>query len=130
MAQVRKTEGKWIPNGRFVEIWKCSTCEGTCNTGTGTAPDGDKGLWCIPCANNGVKGSLQTVQIPDVDYVRGYTEVLCCGDWLMCDRFTNTCGTCNRDYNGSGQELAPRSQWGEETGESATDILNIDAEGY
>lgn len=29
---------------------------------------------------------------------------------------TNTCD-CGREYNGSGQELAPRHQWGEETGE-------------
>lgn len=32
-----------------------------------------------------------------------------------------TCSGCGRDYNGSGQELAPRSQWGEETGETAAD---------
>lgn len=39
--------------------------------------------------------------------------------------FTNTCDGCGRDYNMSGQELAPRSQWGEETGESLGDILRI-----
>lgn len=39
--------------------------------------------------------------------------------------FTNTCD-CGADYNGSGQRLAPRSQWGEETGESVSDILDID----
>lgn len=36
--------------------------------------------------------------------------------------FTNTC-ECGLDYNMSGQQLAPREQWGEETGESADDIL-------
>ncbi len=35
----------------------------------------------------------------------------------------NTCD-CGRDYNAFGQILAPRSQWGEETGESLSDILN------
>jgi hypothetical protein len=30
--------------------------------------------------------------------------------------FTNTC-ECGAEYNMSGQRLAPRSQWGEETGE-------------
>ena len=30
--------------------------------------------------------------------------------------FTTTCD-CGKDYNSSGQELAPREQWGEETGE-------------
>lgn len=40
--------------------------------------------------------------------------------------FTNTCEKCGTDYNSSGQELAPRSQWGEETGESVSDILSVD----
>jgi hypothetical protein len=41
-----------------------------------------------------------------------------CGDELgLYDPMTNTCG-CGREYNGSGQELAPRRFWGEETGES------------
>lgn len=31
------------------------------------------------------------------------------------------CEKCQREYNSSGQELAPRSQWGEETGEHASD---------
>ena len=47
-----------------------------------------------------------------------------------CDRevvlygFTNTC-ECGADYNWAGQELASREQWGEETGESLSDILSI-----
>ncbi len=48
-----------------------------------------------------------------------------CGATVEFGRFTNTCHKCNRDYNSSGQELAPRSQWGEETGESLSDILQI-----
>ena len=28
------------------------------------------------------------------------------------------CDRCEKEYNGSGQSLAPRSQWGEETGET------------
>lgn len=40
--------------------------------------------------------------------------------------FTNTCD-CGADYNSAGQELAPRSQWGEETGETADDILRGEA---
>jgi hypothetical protein len=47
-----------------------------------------------------------------------------CGRTLDLRGFTNTCD-CGRDYNCVGQELAPRSQWGEETGESASDILPI-----
>ena len=50
----------------------------------------------------------------------------------MCERcdnevdltgFTNTCNICDADYNLDGQLLAPRSQWGEETGETASNIL-------
>lgn len=31
------------------------------------------------------------------------------------------CQHCGREYNSAGQLLAPRSQWGEETGETAQD---------
>lgn len=59
---------------------------------------------------------------------RGLTEVMCCGEWLECTRFTNTCGNCNADYNMSGHMLAPREQWGEDTGESILDILWADCD--
>lgn len=49
----------------------------------------------------------------------------CCGQKVYLDRFTNTCDNCGTDYNSAGQELAPREQWGEETGESLADILRI-----
>jgi hypothetical protein len=39
---------------------------------------------------------------------------------------TNTCDECGRDYNSSGQLLAPREQWGWDTGESLSDILMSD----
>ena len=39
-----------------------------------------------------------------------------CGERLELVNFTNTCD-CGRDYNSSGQLLAPREQWGAETGE-------------
>lgn len=48
-----------------------------------------------------------------------------CGEELLLYGFTNTC-LCGRDYNMEGQLLAPRSQWGEETGESVEDILSVD----
>lgn len=31
------------------------------------------------------------------------------------------CNYCGREYNSAGQLLAPREQWGEETGETAQD---------
>jgi len=40
-----------------------------------------------------------------------------CGEEVALAHFTNTC-ECGADYNSSGQRLAPRSQWGEETGEA------------
>lgn len=39
-----------------------------------------------------------------------------CGREVELGSFTNTC-ECGRDYNSAGQLLAPRCQWGEETGE-------------
>lgn len=41
------------------------------------------------------------------------------------------CPNCGTEHNSFGQRLAPRSQWGEETGESYGDIINPrDPEGY
>lgn len=55
------------------------------------------------------------------DDTKMVVEVRCCDHWLSCPHFTNTCENCESDYNFSGQRLAPRSQWGEETGESWQD---------
>lgn len=46
-----------------------------------------------------------------------------CGTEVILDSFTNTCERCGRDYNQSGTLLAPREQWGEETGEHWTDVV-------
>ena len=48
-----------------------------------------------------------------------------CGTRVELSGFTNTCVKCGADYNSAGQRLAPREQWGEETGESIGDILRI-----
>lgn len=48
-----------------------------------------------------------------------------CGCEVTLDGFTNTCDRCERDYNSGGQLLAPRSQWGEETGEAFCDLQDI-----
>lgn len=55
------------------------------------------------------------------DEERSDPAIRCCGVELVCDAFTNTCDHCGADYNFAGQLLAPRSQWGEETGESWMD---------
>ncbi len=55
------------------------------------------------------------------DEERSDPAIRCCGVELVCDSFTNTCDRCGADYNFAGQQLAPRSQWGEETGEHWTE---------
>ena len=58
-----------------------------------------------------------------------YRNINClkCGKTITINTgaFTNPCENdfCDADYNWSGQLLAPRSQWGEETGESAFEIM-------
>ena len=60
-----------------------------------------------------------------VGYMRSVDYLRCdCGAHVPLTGFTNSCD-CGADYNRSGQKLAPREQWGEETGESLADILNI-----
>jgi hypothetical protein len=63
--------------------------------------------------------------LEDGSWSRSNTIIECCGEELECGGFTNTCPICNADYNWSGARLAPREQWGEETGESLEDILSI-----
>jgi hypothetical protein len=46
-----------------------------------------------------------------------------CGAQVTLGNFTNTCSRCEADYNQAGQRLAPRAQWGEETGEHWTDCI-------
>ncbi len=49
-----------------------------------------------------------------------------CGEEVVLyNHFTNTCDKCDRDFDGYGHGLAPRPQWGEETGEHYTDIVNM-----
>lgn len=119
----RTIPGKYVPNGTFSSLWQCDCgFEGT--TGTWKAHDGEEGTWCYACAKREVKSPLRTIQVENETYVKGYTEVLCCGHWLRCEGFTTTCEHCGSDFNWNGTRLAPREQWGEETGETATDILN------
>jgi hypothetical protein len=59
----------------------------------------------------------------DTEYATGACDV--CKHVMQLKSFTNTCEQCGTDYNSSGQRLAPRSQWGEDTGESLGDILRI-----
>lgn len=76
-------------------------------------------------------GKYPVQPVPDVeDDSRHYWEPaigLCdrCGEEVHLDGFTNTC-ECGADYNMSGSLLSSRENWGEETFETAADILSID----
>lgn len=64
--------------------------------------------------------------IDDRDEQAGYIErwLEChCGEEVPLDCHTNTCDGCGADYNLSGQHLAPREQWGEETGEHPSECV-------
>jgi len=88
-----------------------------------------------PAAAENFERSLRLVETGEmrdlgvVKYEHAYREAAIgrcvCGNEVILDGFTCTCERCHRDYNSAGQELAPRSQWGEETGETAADILNL-----
>lgn len=57
------------------------------------------------------------------DYPQTYPVVECdaCENTVHCiDGWANSCSKCGTEFNGSGQTLAPRAQWGEETGECFT----------
>lgn len=75
-----------------------------------------------------VKGKLAVtfkgIQKHNTSYWEDTVAKCICGEEIQLSRrFTSTCDECDRDYNSSGQLLADRSQWGEETGESYSDIM-------
>ena len=54
-----------------------------------------------------------------------FREGVCvCKRTLSLEFFTNSCD-CGREYNSSGQLLAGRECWGEETGEHPADLGNL-----
>tara|TARA_Y100000310_G_scaffold344035_2_gene454682 strand:- start:777 stop:1184 length:408 start_codon:yes stop_codon:yes gene_type:complete len=70
----------------------------------------------------GCKGpEVQTYQHTYTDHAVGQCI---CGKEVTLSNYTNTC-ECGTDYSIAGQRLAPREQWGWDTGESVSDILSI-----
>lgn len=55
---------------------------------------------------------------------RGSIKCFCNTQVDLYDAMTNGCGKCGRDYDGNGNVLAHRSQWGMETGESINEVAN------
>lgn len=64
--------------------------------------------------------TYQGVRASTYDYWGARVGQCVCGQEVALVDFTNTC-ICGRDYNTSGCILAPRDQWGEETGEHWSD---------
>lgn len=64
---------------------------------------------------------IETIHDNPPGYALVRPVITCCGNDVVCENFTNTCPDCGADYNSSGQLLAPRAQWGEETGEHWSD---------
>ena len=85
-------------------------------------PDGLANLTdCLSGAHDVI---AEGVKVSSWSFIRPAVLMCHCGREVELDGFTCAC-PCGSDYNQSGQLLAPRSQWGEETGESLGDILRI-----
>ena len=103
--------------------------------------DEPSGGFTFPCDENGVLLKLNPCaednykKCVDGEYdvvnegIRKHTSsymspaigVCSCGCKVELANFTNTCEKCESDYNLNGDLLAPRTQWGYETGESWSD---------
>ena len=88
------------------------------NTDTLEIRDADKMCSCVEEAQKHRDAIRKTVNSNEkVHCDRMFPVVTCqCGCEVVCYGFTNTC-ECGCDYNFNGSLLAPREQWGEETGE-------------
>jgi hypothetical protein len=76
----------------------------------------------LKCVSGEYDVVFEGVRSSDNSYWEDAIGRCICGEEIQLGRFTNTCDGCGRDYNSSGQLLASRDQWGEETGESYADI--------
>lgn len=76
------------------------------------------------CINKEIAVDSPKFKKREHNYIEPAIGQCICGCEVILNKFTNTCG-CGRDYNMSGQELAPREQWGEETGETYADLMDI-----
>lgn len=73
---------------------------------------------------------IQEIQTWDSrETVPGILQCDCGAKHEIWDHHDITCERCGESYNSAGQKLAPRSQWGEETGESAFDY-DLGAAGF
>lgn len=75
-----------------------------------------------------IDGTFDVVPTGITNYSYHYTQPAIgkcdCGREVQLTHYTNAC-ECGRDYGSDGRLLAPREQWGEETGEYPSDIMRI-----
>lgn len=69
-----------------------------------------------------ISGEYDVIDKGVVQYAHSYMEpavieCVCGSEVELNSSWANSCEKCNREYNMGGQLLAPREQWGEETGE-------------
>lgn len=88
----------------------------------------ERGMNQAMCFQCDWRGDFTSDGCPNCHEAKVFLVIKCgCGEEVVCDGFTNIC-SCGADYNWSGQRLASRSQWGEETGESVADIIAVDSD--
>lgn len=122
MANVKRFPGEYVGLGTYRTMWACPICKIPTTTASGTySPH----IICYKCEMNGIIVPMGMMEVENQKWRPTHTEVHCCGNWLNCDGFTNTCPHCNADYNSNGQILAHRSQWGEDTGETYADFAVV-----
>lgn len=115
--------------------------------------DDSRASWSFPCNKQGkliaptpearanyerlVTGKIYGREVEDLGIVE-HLSVYWKDGLLLCDcgaefkfghYWVNICEQCGAEYNGSGQRLAPRAQWGEETGEHPADVARTGLEG-
>lgn len=79
------------------------------------------------CLSSGVAGLVR--KFDDSYWDPALLRCDCGEEVVLGSTWANECETCHREYNGGGQLLAPRSHWGEETGEHPADLQNFNPDG-
>lgn len=78
---------------------------------------------CLKGEVNDLSVRLGGVRSYTQSFVEDGSGTCVCGRHVVITRsWTNACDWCGREYNGSGQLLADRSLWGEETDERLADM--------
>lgn len=78
---------------------------------------------CLKGEVDGYSVRLGVIRSHEQRYVEDGSRTCVCGAHVtLHSAWANACDWCGREYNSSGQLLADRAFWGEETGESVADM--------